>query len=98
MLTPAAAQRNDDARRYLSRYLALAPKDDYEASFALGEALSALNQKGAATASYEKALRTIDSAPKPNFQMRLVRANILQRLDLPSRAAAAAYAVSHGLI
>jgi DNA-binding NarL/FixJ family response regulator len=25
-------------------------------------------------------------------------ANILQRLDLPSRAAAAAYAVSHGLI
>lgn len=85
----AAAQRYEDARRYLTRYFVLGPADDYEAAFVLGEALSSLGQQGAAAASYTRALKAIDAASKPSFQMRLVRANILQRLGRAQEALAA---------
>lgn len=85
----AAAQRFEDARRYLTRYFALGPADDYEAAFVLGEALSSLGQQGAAANSYARALKVIEATGKPSFQMRLVRANILQRLGRTQEALAA---------
>jgi hypothetical protein len=82
----AAAQRYEDSRRYLTRYFALGPADDYEAAFILGESLSSIGQQAAAATSYTRALKAIDAAGKPTFQMRLVRANILQRLGRTQEA------------
>ncbi len=79
-IAAASAQRYQDSRLYLTRYFAHGPADDYEAAFVLGETLSSLGQQGAAVASYTRALKAIDAVAKPSFQMRLVRANILQRL------------------
>jgi len=85
-IAAASAQRYQDARLYLTRYFAQGPADDYEAAFVLGEALSSLDQQGAAANSYARALKIIDAANKPSFQMRLVRANILQRLGRSQEA------------
>ncbi|MFO0996109.1 MAG: hypothetical protein U1F33_05440 [Alphaproteobacteria bacterium] len=87
-LAALSLRRYDEARPRLERYVALGTAEP-DIRYAYAEVLSALRQRDQANAEYARALKEIDAMAKPNFQLRLVRANILQRLGRGEEAVAA---------
>ncbi len=87
-LTALSQRRYSEARQHLERYVG-SGESDPDVRYVYAEALSALGQRDQATTEYARALRDIDAVAKPSFQIRLVRANILQRLGRTGESIAA---------
>jgi tetratricopeptide (TPR) repeat protein len=80
-------RRYEEARQRLERYLGTGESDP-EVRYAYAEAFTALGQRDRAATEYTRALKEIEAIAKPNFHLRLVRANILQRIGRAADAIA----------
>lgn len=87
-LAALSQRRYAEARQHLERYLG-SGESDPDVRYVYAEALSALGQRDQAATEYARALKDIDAVAKPSFQIRLVRANILQRLGRTGESIAA---------